>query len=76
MSASIDIDTIKISSWAAPTAEDEAILEGLTDEQYRALLRREIRKGFDSGISSKTMDDVWQEALRKVKATARASDAL
>lgn len=46
-------DTLpQISSLAAPTKEDEAILRTLSDEQYRALLaahleegRRDIREG-------------------------------
>ena len=76
MNRPVDIDGIKISSWAAPTAKDFDILESLTDEQHRALLRREIAKGFDSGLVEKDQDDVWREALRRVRAKTRAADVV
>lgn len=77
MSERVNIDDIKITSWAAPTAEDIALLESLTDEQHNALLRREIEKGFSSGPADRSdKDAVWREALRRVKAKAHAPDAL
>lgn len=71
-----DIDRIKITSWAAPTPEDADILEGLSDRQYRALLQREIQKGIDSGVSDKTMHDIWKEARRRMTRQASRPDAL
>jgi len=71
-----ELNAIQISSWAAPTRQDMAILESLTDRQYQALLKREIQKGFESGVSVRTMDDVWNEAVRRAKAAACAPDAL
>lgn len=76
MKAAADIDHIKISSFAAPTAEDIAVFESLTDAQRAELIRREVQRGIDSGVSDKTMADVWSEALRRVKAKADAPDAL
>lgn len=77
MSKRVDIDGIHIASWAAPTDEDIAVLESLTDEQHHALLSREIEKGFSSGPADRSdVDAVWQEALRRVKAKAHAPDAL
>ncbi len=67
---------IEISSFAAPTREDIAQLAGLSEAQRRALIEREIQKGIDSGISEMTMQDIWREALRRVKAKAHAPDAL
>ncbi|WP_162901723.1 hypothetical protein [Breoghania sp. L-A4] len=74
MSKTLHIDDIEISSFAAPTANDIAVFDSLNDEQYQALLVREIEKGLQSGISDATMEDVWQRALRRVK--ANASDVL
>lgn len=67
---------IEISSFAAPTTEDIARLERLTDAQRRAVVAREIRKGIESGASKLTMEDIWAEALRQMVAKSRGSNAL
>lgn len=66
MSATARIDHIKISSLAAPSPEDVAVLQSLSDEQYRALLSREIDKGLRSGVSTAGIEDIWQRAMRRV----------
>jgi len=76
MSSTADIDDVKISSWAAPTADDIAVFKSLTEAQRAELVRREVQKGIESGVSDKTMEDVWREALRRFKAKAHASDVL
>ncbi len=70
------IADIKISSWAAPTAEDMAILESLSEDQYRELLRTEIQEGFASGVTTHTKDDVWAEVQRRIKAKSGTLDAV
>ena len=60
---------VNISSWAAPSEEDLAVLESLSDSEFSALLRLEIQKGIDSGISEATMTDIWQEARRRARIT-------
>ena len=56
---------VKISSFAAPTDDDIAVWETLTDDEKRALLHHELDLAKASGISDKTMDDIWHEALRR-----------
>ena len=69
-------ETLEISSFAAPTAEDIARLERLSDSERSAVIAREIRKGIESGISETTMADIWAEALRRTTAKAQGTDAL
>ena len=71
-----DIENIQISSWAAPTPEDIAVLKSLPDAQRQELVARQIEKGFESGISDMTKDDIWNEAVRRVKAKAHAPGAV
>lgn len=72
----LDIDQIRISSWSAPSEQDFAILERLTDEQFRMLLQREVQKGLDSGVSDMHMADAWQEAMRRMKEKSTKPHAL
>ena len=66
-------EEIEISSFAAPTAEDVALLERLTESECKDLIAREIRKGIESGISETTMADIWAEALRRTTAKAQGA---
>lgn len=61
----VEIDRIRISSFAAPSDEDLALLASLSDDEKAALLRREVLKGSRSGWSGRTMEEIWQEALRR-----------
>ena len=56
---------VKISSFATPTVEDIAVWDALTEDERRALLHAELDKGTASGVSSRSMDDLWQEALKR-----------
>lgn len=56
---------VKISSFASPTDEDLAVWDALTEDERRALLHTELDKGRASGVSSRSMDDLWQEALKR-----------
>lgn len=56
---------VKISSFAAPTEDDIAVWNALSDDEKRAMLDHEIEKGAASGISDKSMDDIWHEALKR-----------
>lgn len=58
----------KISCFATPTEEDIALFESLSPEQQLALLRAETDKGFASGLSDKTFDEVVVEARAKARA--------
>lgn len=71
-----NIPDIDITSFAAPTAEDITRFESLTDAQRRALIDREIQKGLDSGLSNRSMEDIWAEARRRLEAKAHEPDAL
>ena len=65
-----------ISSFAAPTPEDIARFEALSEAERKALIGSELQKGIESGVSEMTMEDVWTEARQKVQAKAREPDAL
>jgi len=56
---------VKISSFATPTDEDIAVWGALTEDERRALLHAELDKGRASGVSSRSMDDLWHEALKR-----------
>jgi hypothetical protein len=58
----------KISSFANPAEEDIAILESLPSERRLELLRAEIDKGFESGVSNRTMDEILATARAKARA--------
>ena len=61
----VTVPDVNISSFAAPTEEDIAVFNTLSDDEKRALLLAEIEKGRASGISERSMDDLWAEALRR-----------
>jgi hypothetical protein len=61
----------QISSFAAPTEDDLAYFESLSPSEQRALLRAELDKGFGSGLSSKTFDEIVAEARAKFAARRR-----
>ena len=55
----------KISSFSSPTTEDIALWGTLSSDEKQALLRAELDKGRASGVSSRSMGDLWQEALKR-----------
>lgn len=60
------VPDIKISSFAAPTDEDIAAWQTLTDDEKRALLYHQLDLARASGGSDKTMADIRSEALRQL----------
>ncbi len=58
---------ITVTSLAAPTPEDIAKLRALSKEEHNALLSEAIERGQNSGISSKTVDEIWDSALQRAK---------
>lgn len=56
---------VKISSFSAPTDADLEAWGTLSDDEKRALLHAELDKAKASGISDRSIDDLWQEALRR-----------
>jgi len=48
----------KISSFAAPTDEDLAVFDALSEEEKRQVLKTEIEKGFEGAASKVTADDI------------------
>jgi len=58
---------ISVTSLAAPTPQDLAKLRALSREERSALLSEAIERGENSGISSKSVDDIWDSALLKAK---------
>lgn len=73
----VDVSHIKISSMAAPTEEDKAIIRSLTDEQWDSLVAAELAKGesdIDAGrvieISSEKDIADFMDSIRKRHETA------
>ena len=56
---------MSISSFAAPTEQDIAVFDALSDDEKRALLHSQLDLAKASGISDRTVDDIWQEALKR-----------
>jgi len=59
-----EIETISIDvyPWAAPTAEQRARFDALSPEAKRAAIQAAIDEGFDSPLSSKSIEDIIREA--------------
>jgi len=55
----------RISSFAAPSREDMERFHALDDAEKSALLDRALEAGRMSGESGRSMDDLWNEALRR-----------
>jgi P2-related tail formation protein len=58
------VETINIDvyPWAAPTEEQRAWFDALSPEAKRQVIRDAIGEGFKSPISSKSIDEIIQEA--------------
>jgi hypothetical protein len=65
MSKSDILDETTLTSFAAPTAKDLALFDALSPEQQRALVARELQKGFDGEIETvtpETVETIFREA--------------
>jgi hypothetical protein len=58
----------KISSFAAPTAEDVAYFESLPPDERLPLLKAELEKGAASGLSNRTFEEIVADARSKFEA--------
>jgi hypothetical protein len=68
MSNSTTLDDIHISSFAAPTAQDLAVFDSLSPAQQRALVEREIEKGFQGepvALTETLSDELFQQAMKR-----------
>jgi len=65
---------ITVTSLAAPTPEDFAKLRALTKKERKALLSEAIEHGVNSGISRKSVDEIWESARQKAKTTQENKD--
>ena len=69
---------LTVSSLATPSEADLAALAALTPEERRQVLHEALEHRANSGVSTRTIDEIWEAAKAKAKA-ARApnpSDAL
>lgn len=64
---------ITLTSLAAPTSEDLKKLQALSEEDRLALLNEALERGRNSGVSDKTVDEIWDSALLKAKAIKEKS---
>ena len=62
---------ITVTSLAAPTANDIEKLQALSKEDRDALLNEALEHGRNSGVSDKTVDEIWDSALLKAKKNLR-----
>ncbi|MCP4185071.1 MAG: hypothetical protein GY761_17460 [Hyphomicrobiales bacterium] len=58
---------ISVTSLAAPTPEDIKKLRTLSTDDHKALLVEALMRGEESGISNKTVDDIWDSARQKAQ---------
>lgn len=64
---------ITITSLSAPTANDLEKLRALSEEDRNTLLNEALERGRNSGVSDKTVDEIWDSALLKAKAIKEKS---
>lgn len=62
----------KVEDGAFPS--ESAYVEALVRWQVEAL-DRALQEGIDSGISDKTADEIWEEALKDYRRTRSPADA-
>ncbi len=62
--------TYKDINWAAPTEEDIAFLRTLSRTQHKALLDEHLKSAKGSGVTERTIDDLWNEALKRAQSAA------
>ena len=60
---------IKVSSLAAPTEADRASSAALTKEERQQLINEALERGRNSGVSTRTMDEIWESAKAKARVT-------
>ncbi|NOY85522.1 MAG: hypothetical protein GXO96_12015 [Nitrospirae bacterium] len=65
---------ITVTSLAAPTTADMEKVCALSENERRALLDEALQRGRDSRLSSKTVDEIWDSALKKSKAVKAIPD--
>jgi len=65
---------ITVTSLAAPTPEDKRKLRKLSSDEHTALLTEAIERGASSGISDKTVDDIWNSARVKAETVRKKSE--
>lgn len=58
----IETISIDVYPWAAPTAEQRAWFDALSPQAKRDAIRDAIEEGFQSPVSSRSMDDIIREA--------------
>lgn len=53
--------SIDVYPWAVPTREQREWFDALSPEDKRKAIQAAIEKGFSSGISEKSIDDIIRE---------------
>ena len=65
---------ITLTSLAAPTPDDLRKLRKLSKNERSALLAEALERASKSGISEKTVDDIWNSALEKASELKKKSE--
>ena len=64
---------ITVTSLSAPTINDLEKLRALSKEDRNTWLNEALEHGRNSGVSDKTVDEIWDLALLKAKAIKEKS---
>lgn len=65
--STIETISIDVYPWAAPTEEQRARFDALSPEAKRKAIQAAIEEGFDSPLSSKSIDQIINEARATLK---------
>ena len=61
---------ITVTSLAAPNDEDLAKIRALSPEEHRTMIREALVIGEKSGTSDRTVDEIYEAAVRKARKSA------
>lgn len=67
----IETISIDVYPWAAPTAELRAWFDALSPQAKRDAIRAAIEEGFQSPVSSRSMDEIIREARAEASGAGR-----
>jgi len=58
---------LTVSSLAVPTEDDVAAIRNLSDADYRQFRNEALDRAANSGISNKTVDEIFESAIKKAR---------
>ena len=58
---------LTVSSLAVPTEDDIAKIRALSPEEHKAMIAEALERAEQSGISDKSVDEIFESAVRKAR---------